>query len=123
MTAFILNITFECLDPLSLGRFWADLTGYTVDPEANGDRVRLTKPDDRGVRHLLFVRVDAPRTDTRIHVDLAAREPGAEIERLVDAGATLVDSRQADGLPAWRGTPEKRWVVLRDPEGNEFCLG
>jgi len=123
MTAFILNITFECRDPLSLGQFWADLTGYSVDPEADESRVRLTKPDERGVRHLLFVRVDKPRTDTRIHVDLAAREPGAEIERLVAAGASLVDPRQPDGTPTWRGTSAKGWVVLRDPEGNEFCLG
>ena len=88
MTAFILNITFECRDPLSLGQFWAQLTGYTVDPEADETRVRLTHPDDRGVRHLLFLRVETPRVDTRMHVDLAARDPDAEIERLVGAGAT-----------------------------------
>lgn len=123
MTAFILNITFECHDPLSLGRFWADLTGYSIDPEADPSRVRLTKPDHRGVRHLLFVKVDEPRRDTRIHVDLAARDPEGEIERLVDRGATLVDARTAGGAPTWRGDAEKRWVVLRDPEGNEFCLG
>lgn len=123
MTPFILNITFECRDPLSLGQFWAQLTGYTVDPEADETRVRLTHPDDRGVRHLLFLRVETPRVDTRMHVDLAARDPDAEIERLVGAGATLVDQRDSNGMPTWRGTVEKRWVVLRDPEGNEFCLG
>jgi hypothetical protein len=123
MTAFILNITFECRNPLSLGQFWSDLTGYLMDPEANETRVRLTQPDSRGVRHLLFLRVDDPRPDTRIHVDLAAREPHSEIERLIDAGATLVDPRQADGKASWRGSHEKGWVVLQDPEGNEFCLG
>jgi hypothetical protein len=123
MTAFILNITFECHDPSSLGRFWSHVTGYPVDAEADRERVRLTAPDRRGVRHLLFLRVDEPRRDTRIHVDLAAREPEMEIERLVGAGATLVDPRDQSGAPTWRGNSEKRWVVMRDPEGNEFCLG
>ncbi|MEM7142524.1 MAG: VOC family protein [Actinomycetota bacterium] len=123
MTAFILNITFECRSPLELGRFWAEVTGYAVDDDASGSRTRLTKTDPRGVRHLLFLRVDEPRADTRIHVDLAASEPEAEIERLLGLGASLEDPRDAGGNPTWRGTAEKRWVVMRDPEGNEFCLG
>ena len=123
MTAFILNITFECRDPLALGQFWAEVTGYTVDPEANELRTRLTKSDPRGVRHLVFQKVDEPRQDTRIHIDLAAPEPETEIERLIEFGARLEDPRDADGRPAWRGNAEKGWVVLRDPEGNEFCLG
>jgi len=123
MTAFILNIAFECRDPRTLGRFWADVTGYSVDPEADEMRTRLTKTDPRGVRHLLFQKVDEPRGDTRIHLDLAATDPDAEIERLIALGASLEDPRDNDGRPTWRGNDEKRWVVLRDPEGNEFCIG
>ncbi|MDW3217625.1 MAG: VOC family protein [Acidimicrobiales bacterium] len=123
MTAFILNITFECRDPLSLGRFWAEATGYSVDPEANDSRTRLTKNDPRGVRHLLFLQVEEPRTDTRIHLDLASPDPDEEVRRLLRLGATLEDGETPDGSPIWRGNDEKRWIVLRDPEGNEFCLG
>lgn len=123
MTAFILNITFECHDPLALGRFWAEVTGYTVDPEADATRTRLTKTDPRGVRHLLFLKVDQPRSDTRIHLDFATPDPDAEVQRLLGLGASLVDPAGADGSPTWRGNDEKRWIVLTDPEGNEFCLG
>jgi Glyoxalase-like domain len=123
VTAFILNITFECRDPSAMGQFWSAVTGYPVDPEASADRVRLTHPDGRGVRHLLFLGVAVPRNDTRIHIDLAAQEPATEIERLVAIGATLEDPRDENGAPTWRGGEDKRWVVLRDIEGNEFCLG
>lgn len=123
MTAFILNITFECRDPVRLAEFWADATGYRQDPVTEPDRVRLTHPDPRGVRHLLFLRVDEPRAETRIHLDLASRRPGEEIDRLLARGASLVDDLDEKGRPRWRGDGAKRWVVLRDPEGNEFCVG
>lgn len=123
MTAFILNITFDCRDPSRLARFWAAATGYEPDPTSTDDRVRLVRPDDRGVQHLLFRRVPDPTPGkTRVHVDLAARDPDQEIERLLAAGASLVDPAP-EGAPTWREGDAKRWVVLCDPEGNEFCLG
>lgn len=59
MSAFVLNITFDCHEPLTLARFWADATGYRPDGEpARGTaRIRLTNPDPRGVKHLVFRRV------------------------------------------------------------------
>jgi hypothetical protein len=69
------------------------------------------------------MRVDDPSPGkNRMHVDLASREPDAEIERIVRLGAQLVDERR-DGAPTWREGNGTRWVVLRDPEGNEFCIG
>jgi len=58
----------------------------------------------------------------RVHVDLALRLPQEEIERLLRLGASLVDER-VDGEPHWREGNGIKWVVLRDPEGNEFCVG
>jgi hypothetical protein len=58
----------------------------------------------------------------RIHVDLAAQDPDAEIDRLVGLGASPADDL-VDGKPWWREGNGIRWVVLRDPEGNEFCVG
>ncbi len=122
MSAFIYNVTFDAQDPRVLGRFWSAVTGYPVAAESD-DMVALTAPDERGLRRILFMRVDDPTPGkNRVHVDLASREPDAEIERVVGLGAELVDPR-VDGAPAWRGTDALRWVVLRDPEGNEFCLG
>jgi Glyoxalase-like domain len=47
-------------------------------------------------------------------VDLAAKDPPAEIARLVALGATMVQARQGNGAS---------WTVMLDPEGNEFCIG
>jgi Glyoxalase-like domain len=50
----------------------------------------------------------------RVHVDLATRDPDAEIARLVGLGATRGEHRTGNGTS---------WTVMQDPEGNEFCIG
>jgi catechol 2,3-dioxygenase-like lactoylglutathione lyase family enzyme len=122
MSAFIHNITFDARDPRLLGRFWSRVTGYAVVDERD-DFVRLQAPDELGVRLILFLRVEDPTPGkNRVHVDLAARQPQEEIGRLLRLGASLADER-VDGQPQWREANGIRWVVLRDPEGNEFCVG
>ena len=116
---FIYNVTFDCREPRTLARFWAEVTGYSIAEERD-DFVRLRAPDKRGIRHILFFQVPEPKTHkNRMHVDLASPDPGAEIERLRHLGATLVDGNDL----VWRAGNGTRWVVMRDPEGNEFCLG
>ncbi len=120
VTSFIFNVTFDCADPRTLARFWSEVTGYPIAEERD-DYVRLRAPDQRGVRHILFFQVPEPKTSkNRVHVDLASRAPDAEIERLVALGASLVDPGE---VPQWRTGNRTRWVTMRDPEGNEFCLG
>jgi len=122
MSAFIHNVTFDARDPRLLGRFWSRVTGYAVVDERD-EFVSLRAPDARGVRQILFLRVEDPTPGkNRVHVDLAARQPQEEIERLLALGASLVDQR-IDGRPRWRDGNGIKWVVLRDPEGNEFCIG
>ena len=122
MSAFIHNVTFDARDPRLLGRFWSRVTGYAVVDERD-DFVRLQAPDELGVRLILFLRVEDPTPGkNRVHVDLAARQPQEEIQRLLRLGASLVDE-PVDGEPSWREANGIEWVVLRDPEGNEFCLG
>lgn len=120
MAAFIVNVTFDCEDPGSLAQFWSGATGYEL-VEQRDDFARLKAPDGRGVRHLLFFRVPEPKSNkNRVHVDLATRDPESEIERLLTLGASLAD----DGPePKWRTGNGTKWVVMHDPEGNEFCLG
>jgi predicted enzyme related to lactoylglutathione lyase len=119
VSSFIFNITFDCADPKSLAAFWSGVTGYDIG-EAGDDFARLNAPDHRGVRHILFFRVDERKTvKNRMHVDLATRDADREIARLVALGASLVDGTP----PRWRTGNGTRWVVMRDPEGNEFCLG
>lgn len=114
MTAFIKYVTFDCADPRRLSVFWSEVTGY--QPVAtNQDFVALSAPDHRGVRGILFWRVPEPKTvKSRMHVDLAAKSPEDEIERLVALGATKVERREGNGTS---------WTVMLDPEGNEFCIG
>jgi hypothetical protein len=122
MSTFIHNVTFDANNPRLLGRFWSRVTGYAMVEERD-DFVRLRAPDATGVRHILFLRVDDPTPGkNRVHVDLAARQPQHEIKRLVGLGASLVD-QPVDGKPHWREGNGIKWVVLRDPEGNQFCIG
>ncbi|HEV8298695.1 MAG TPA: VOC family protein [Acidimicrobiales bacterium] len=120
MASFIISVTFDCAEPRSLARFWTEVTGYAITEESD-DFVRLRAPDKRGVRHILFFRVPEPKaTKNRMHVDLATRDPNTEIPRLVSLGARLVDDGDE---PQWRSGNGARWVVMQDPEGNEFCIG
>ena len=63
---------------------------------------------------MLFLAVDDPKGGkNRLHIDLRPDDQGAEVERLVSLGASRVDVGQGDDVS---------WVVLADPEGNEFCV-
>jgi catechol 2,3-dioxygenase-like lactoylglutathione lyase family enzyme len=119
--AQIFNVTFDARDPRRLGGFWSAVTGYPVVEERD-DLTRLSAPG-HDVPDLLFMRVDDPTPGkNRLHLDLAAEDVAAEIVRLVDLGASLVDDGSATA-PTWRSANGVRWVVLRDPEGNLLCLG
>jgi hypothetical protein len=120
VSSFIFNVTFDCADPRSLARFWSQALGYEL-VEERADFAQLDASDPRGVRHVMFFQVPEPKvTKNRVHIDLASRDPEAEVDRLLGLGASLVDA--GDALQ-WRTGHGTRWVVMRDPEGNEFCLG
>ena len=119
MAVRIKSITIDCTDPYRLARFWAELTGYTEDPD-NGNapedpEALLVAPD--GGPALLFVAVPEPRrAKNRLHLDLVPldRARDGEVDRLLGLGARVLDDRRR---PDGTG-----WVVLADPEGNEFCV-
>ena len=119
MTARPRNITFDCADPYLLATFWSQVTGYQEDPEDGNEpgdpEGFLAGPE--GQPNLLFIAVPEPKSvKNRVHLDLEPtdRTRDEEVERLLGIGATLVaDHRKPDGLG---------WVVLADPEGNEFCV-
>lgn len=111
------NITFDAHDPHAIARFWAALTGYTLsDAVPEGDEVTLV-PGDPAAPGLLFLKVPEDKAvKNRVHLDI--RPPSgtrdAEVERLTGLGARIVDDLR---------TPDGRgWVVMTDPEGNEFCV-
>ena len=124
------DIVFDCAHPASLARFWAGaLDGYAVAPYDDAERERLRRmgiddvEDDPSVLvegpasapRLWFQRVpEAKVVKNRVHIDLAAADVEHEVARLVALGAAVLD-------PA--GGPDGTLVVLRDPEGNELCVG
>jgi len=119
MPSRIRHITIDSHAPFTQAQFWAGVLGYTEDPDypnlPDDPEALIVDPTGRQPG-LLFVPVPEAKTiKNRVHLDLqpeATRD--ATVERLTGSGATLVaDHRRPDG---------KGWVVLGDPEGNEFCI-
>jgi predicted enzyme related to lactoylglutathione lyase len=105
------QIVVDAEDPARLARWWAEALGYVIVQEAP-DEVEIRRDRDR-TPALLFTPVPTAKTGkNRLHIDLRPDDQEAEVERLVDMGARPVDIGQGDVT----------WVVLADPEGNEFCV-
>ncbi|HVB43119.1 MAG TPA: VOC family protein [Streptosporangiaceae bacterium] len=117
MHATILNVTFDSARPAVLARFWGEVTGWEVQEQDStpGHEEYAVGPPSPGGPRLYFVQVPEHKAvKNRIHLDLIppGDDQAAELARLVGLGASVLD-----GQPA-----EVPWVVLADPEGNEFCL-
>jgi predicted enzyme related to lactoylglutathione lyase len=105
------QIVVDAEDPPRLARWWAEALGYVIVVETP-DEVEIRRSPGE-LPGLLFTTVpDAKTVKNRLHLDLRPDDQEAEVERLVDMGARPVDIGQ--GATAW--------VVLADPEGNEFCV-
>jgi predicted enzyme related to lactoylglutathione lyase len=118
VTSRIENISFDCADTYRLAGFWAEVLGYPRHPEDfPGDPEAILQPPDGVGPNVLFQQVPEGRSvKNRLHLCLqpADRTRDAEVARLLGVGATQVDDRRK---PDGAG-----WVVLADPEGNEFCV-
>jgi hypothetical protein len=139
------QITFDCADPAGLATFWAEALGYRVQdppegfasweqaleamgvpPERRNDASAVVDPEGSRPR-LFFQRVpEHKQVKNRVHLDVRAA-PGlegdarmaaleAEAERLVSHGATRL--RRCEPAPPLSAG----FIVMADPEGNEFCL-
>jgi hypothetical protein len=117
MPATLLAIVIDCADPRSQAEFWAAALARDIT-ERNDDEFQVGSEADG--TPLYFMCVPEPKvTKNRLHLDLlASGSMGAEVSRLVAAGAAVVETRQ-DG--ASLDNPDS-WTVMHDPEGNEFCV-
>jgi hypothetical protein len=101
-------------DPAALAGFWTAAAGWSV--VASGDSYATLAPPDGGGPRLELVADDDPKVaKNRVHIDVApfaADDQAAEVARLEELGAR----------PADIGQGEQTWVVLADPDGNEFCV-
>jgi len=119
MTVKISHITFDAADPYAIAQFWSAATGFAEDPEGpnepGDEETALFSVDGDSV--LLFIRVpEAKVGKNRVHLDVSPTDTtrDEEVERLLALGATVFDDRRR---PDGTG-----WVVMHDPEGNEFCV-
>ena len=105
------QVVVDAADPAALGRWWATALDWVVvndDPE----EFEIRSAPER-LPGLLFVRVPEGKTvKNRLHFDFRPDDRDATVARLIDLGATHADVGQG----------EENWVVLGDPEGNEFCV-
>ena len=139
------QVTFDASSPRMLSRFWATALGYQLDPPPPGhdswesflrsinlpeerwdDASAISDPDGRGPR-LFFQKVPEGKTaKNRVHLDISVgrgitdrderwRAVQARVDALVTAGATVVQERRNDQFG-------DRWMVMADPDGNEFCV-
>lgn len=112
MTLKLGMVTTDTPDAIGLAGWWAEQTGAEI-AETNDGWYVVVKGGSLPII-LSFQKVDdAAPGKNRLHLDLSADDLDAEVDRLVAAGATLVERR---------GDESFRWVTLQDPAGNEFCV-
>jgi hypothetical protein len=121
------SVVVDCHDVAAQSRWWARVLDWRIGYEAAGevvvvpphalDETRSIPVAERGPG-LVFVPVpEGKNTKNRLHIDLAPRageDQAAEVRRLEALGARRVDVGQ--------DRDQATWVVLADPEGNEFCV-
>ena len=112
-------VCVDATDPSALAAFWQEVLGWRLTHE-EPDEVVLEPPEgsaeDGVAPDLLFLRVpEAKGVKNRIHIDLRPEDQAAEVARIEALGATRVEVGQSSD-------PSATWVVLADPEGNEFCV-
>ena len=107
-------VVIDAPDPRSLAGFWTEAAGWPIVDQGD-DYATLARPDGIGPR-LELIQVDDPKVaKNRVHLDVAAYaadDQEAEVSRIRGLGAS----------PADVGQGEQTWVVLADPDGNEFCV-
>ncbi len=117
-----MDIRIQCVvvdaeDCELVARFWSSALGWRIMYESDvewcleppeGSPANDVAPD------ILFVKVpERKTTKNRLHFDLRPKDQGAEVERILGLGAAHADVGQS---------ADTTWVVLADPEGNEFCV-
>ncbi len=102
----------DCADPLLVANFWSAALGWPVIRQEEG-LVQVGSPERPPILTFLAA-PDRRLVKNRLHIDLSPVDRGrdAEVSRLIGLGARHIDIGQG----------EQAWVVLADPEGNEFCV-
>jgi Glyoxalase-like domain len=123
MASKFTELAIDCADPIALARFWCAVLDYKVQDEDDGIVIIGSPAVPEGKNRfgpvpptLTFARVPDGKTGkNRLHLDVnpTDREQDEEVRRLLSLGARPADVGQGE---------DASWVVLADPEGNEFCV-
>ncbi|MGW8569392.1 VOC family protein [Streptomyces niveus] len=106
------QLSVDAADPGTLGRWWREALGWVVVHDS-AEEFEI-RPAPEQLPGLLFIAVPEGKTlKNRLHLDFRPDNRDAEVERLLALGARRADVGQ---------TGDESWVVLADPEGNEFCV-
>ncbi|HYZ92989.1 MAG TPA: VOC family protein [Actinomycetota bacterium] len=109
-----IGLVLDCHDPEALAAFWAPALGY--NHIGSVENYALLLSDDGASPKLLLQRVPEDKTiKNRMHLDIEIADVDAEVERLEGLGAKRLEA----GSRSEHGT---KWVIMTDPEGNEFCV-
>ncbi|POH56961.1 VOC family protein [Arthrobacter glacialis] len=119
MGSRIENFSIDSTTPRETAQFWAEALGWRIVVEdSDDDEVALQphagSPEAGALPDILFLRVpETKAVKNRLHLDLRPDDQAAEVARLEALGARRVDIGQGTDVT---------WVVMADPEGNEFCV-
>jgi len=112
-------ITIDCHDPLKVAQFWAAALDWKITEQ---DEIEVVielldgSPEQGRIPDILFLKnPDKKVGKNRLHLDLRPLDQAAEVARLEALGAIKIEIGQSD-------YEETTWVVMADPEGNEFCV-
>ena len=105
------EVCIDAHDTHALASWWAGVLGWPAEDTDDGD-VALRAPAGAGPDWLFLAVPDDKVVKNRIHFDFTPDDQDAEVARVLGLGARRVDIGQGD----------ESWVVLADPEGNEFCI-
>lgn len=115
MSATEFAITLDCPDAARLAAFWSQVLGRQVDPGATEEFAAIgLAGGSNGSPVWMFHKVPETKTaKNRAHVDLITADLPAEVDRVVELGASRLADLEEGGV---------RWSTLTDPAGNEFDL-
>jgi predicted enzyme related to lactoylglutathione lyase len=120
MTLQLDQVALDARDPERVAKFWAEVLDYKVsydsatDPDNDSPEREIELSPKNGSTTMLLIleNYDEKNVKNRLHFDLRPDDQEAEVARVEALGAKRVDIGQGDVT----------WVVLADPEGNEFCI-
>jgi catechol-2,3-dioxygenase len=114
MTSRLACVVIDAVDPRVVAEFWCSVLGWQIVEQSDGG-VSIAAPDGSWPVIDILPVPEIKSVKNRLHLDLRADgvTTPEELQRLLELGASPVDVGQS---------PDVTWVVLADPEGNEFCL-